>query len=119
MVFVKPHTVPRTWSLLGRLRFLLLYRRRKAVCNRPSLARTARLVDAHLALHDRLGTAWELRDEPASLIQLQRRDALKQLDKHTPRTALSLQPRRSHLILFGVALTILALFLLLPNRITT
>src|SRR5579875_3436192 len=28
---------------------------------RPSLAQTARLVDRRLALHDRLGTDWELR----------------------------------------------------------
>src|SRR2546426_1401346 len=47
-----------------------------ALWYRPSFARTARLVDARLTLHDRLSTAWELRDKSAPLISLQRRDAL-------------------------------------------
>src|SRR5712692_3592603 len=119
---------------------------------RPSFARTARRVDARLALHDRLSTAWELRDEsapppsnamspapqrsvgstafrstyppfprsprhtlPAPLVVLQRRDALKQLNKHTPSATLSLRPRRSRLILFGVVILSLALLVFLPN----
>src|SRR6266567_4659551 len=102
---------------------------------RPSFARSARRVDTRLALHDRLSTAWELRDEsapppsnamsaplrsarhtlPAPLIVLQRRDALKQLNKHTPSATLSLRPRRSRLILFGVVILALALLVFLPN----
>src|SRR5215467_11152275 len=85
---------------------------------RPSLARVARIIDARLKLHDRLSTAWELRDESAPLITLQRRDALKQLGKHTPATAISLRPRRSHLILFAVVILALALLVFLPNPMT-
>ncbi len=82
---------------------------------RPSLARTAHQVDSRLSLHDRLGTAWEMRDETAVLYRLQRRDALKQLGKHTPRTAISLRPQRSRLLAVGIAAVILVLLLLLPN----
>src|SRR5436305_480325 len=50
-----------------------------ALWYRPSLTRTTRLVDTRLSLHDRLGTAWEMRNETAPLYGLQRRDALKHL----------------------------------------
>ena len=82
---------------------------------RPSFARSARLVDARLSLHDRLSTAWELRDDSAPISVLQRHDALKQLSKHTPAVAISLRPRRIRLITTGVVAIVLALLLLLPN----
>lgn len=85
---------------------------------RPSLARTTRLVDTLLSLHDRLGTAWEMRNENAPLFGLQRRDALKQLGKHSPRTAISLRPQRSNLIIAGIVVVLLALLILLPNPMT-
>ena len=90
-----------------------------ALWYRPSFTRTARLVDVRLTLHDRLSTAWELRNESAPLITLQRRDALKQLGKHTPVTAVTLRPRRSFLILFAVVVIALALLVFLPNPMTT
>jgi hypothetical protein len=86
---------------------------------RPSLPRTARLVDARLSLRDRLGTAWEMRDQTSALHTLQRRDALQQIGKHTPAAAISLRPRRSRLILFAIAVIALALLVLLPNPMTT
>jgi len=89
-----------------------------AVWYRPSFGRTARQVDARLALYDRLSTAWELRDESAPLAVLQRRDALKQLDRHRPATAISLRPRRVGLIAFGVVVSALALLVFLPNPMT-
>src|SRR5712691_10504183 len=85
---------------------------------RPSLSRTTRLVDSRLALHDRLSTAWEMRDETAPLFGMQRRDALKQLGKYTPRTAISLRPHRSSLIALVVVVAVLVLLVLLPNPMT-
>lgn len=82
---------------------------------RPTFAITARRVDKQLKLHDRLSTAWELRDEVSSLATLQRRDALKQLGTYTPKAALSLRPTRSLLIVFGVALLAIVALLILPN----
>lgn len=82
---------------------------------RPSFARSARNVDTRLALHDRLGTAWELRDDSTPISMLQRRDALKQLRKHKPAATISLWPGRNHLITFGVVVIALVLLLFLPN----
>ncbi len=86
-----------------------------ALWYRPTYATTARRVDTQLKLHDRLSTAWELRDEVSTLATLQRRDALKQLGMYTPRNALSLRPTRSLLIVFGVALLALIALFILPN----
>ena len=86
-----------------------------ALWNRPTFATTARRVDKQLRLHDRLSTAWELRDEVSSLATLQRRDALKQLGTYTPKAALSLRPTRSLLIVFGVTLLALIALFILPN----
>ena len=63
-----------------------------AIWRRPSLSHTARVTDRRLSLHDRLSTAWELRDQSAPLAKLQRHDALKHLQKHTPAKTLSLRP---------------------------
>jgi hypothetical protein len=82
---------------------------------RPSLARAARIVDRRLGLHDRLGTAWELRDETSSLAQLQRRDALQQLEQHTPAKTFSLHPGRFALLLFAIAALAFLLLVVLPN----
>jgi RNase P protein component len=90
-----------------------------AIWYRPSFARSAHVVDARLALHDRLSTAWELRNNSAPISVLQRRDALKQLGKHTPAAAIPLWPRRMRLITFGAVVIALALLLLLPNQMDT
>ncbi|MEO6893071.1 MAG: hypothetical protein ABI456_24890, partial [Ktedonobacteraceae bacterium] len=90
-----------------------------ALWRRPSLARTARLVDRQLSLQDRLGTAWELRAESAPLPVLQRRDALKQLSAHTPARSITLRPRRSFLLTLGIVVLVLALLVLLPNPMVT
>src|SRR6266566_3450749 len=89
-----------------------------ALWYRPSFARAARLVDARLALHDRLSTAWELRDESTTLAKLQRRDALKHLGRHTPVSTISLWPGRAGLIAFGIVIIGLALLIFLPNPMT-
>src|ERR1051326_962741 len=89
-----------------------------AIWDRPSLGRAARLVDARLSLHDRVGTAWEMRDETTPLYGLQRRDALKQLNQHIPGRDISLRPRRSSLITSGIVVVALALLVLLPNPMT-
>ncbi len=94
-------------SLLGALGAALWYR--------PSFARSARLVDARLSLHDRLSTAWELRGDAAPIAVLQRRDALQRLSKHIPAATISLWPRRTRLIAIGVVVIAFVLLLLLPN----
>ena len=85
---------------------------------RPSLAMTARLVDTQLALHDRLGTAWELRQESSALASLQRRDTLAQLEKHTPTQALSLKLSRTAVIAAAIVTLAFVLLLVLPNPMT-
>ena len=85
---------------------------------RPSLQRTARLVDRRVSLRDRLATAWEMREQTSALSTLQRRDALQQLGRHTPVAAISLRPRRSRLVLFAVVALALALLVWLPNPMT-
>jgi hypothetical protein len=94
-------------SLLGALGAALWY------C--PSFARSARLIDARLSLHDRLSTAWELRGDAAPIAVLQRRDALQRLSKHIPAATISLWPRRTRLIAIGVVVIAFVLLLLLPN----
>ena len=86
-----------------------------ALWSRPSLAATAYRVDVHLALYDRVGTAWELGDEVSVLSKLQRRDALDQLKKYTPKKSLSLRPQRSLLIFFTTLVLITSLLIVLPN----
>jgi len=82
---------------------------------RLSLAYSAYYIDTQLALHDRLSTAWELRDNSTPISVLQRRDALRQLSKHTPSAIISLWPGRVRLLTFGIAAIALALLLLIPN----
>jgi hypothetical protein len=86
-----------------------------ALWNRPSLARSAHDIDIQLALHDRLSTAWELRDNSAAISALQRRDALQQLSKQTPVATISLWPGRVRLITFGITAIALVMLLLIPN----
>jgi hypothetical protein len=86
-----------------------------AIWLHPSFARSARLVDARLALHDRLSTAWELRNDSTPISLLQRHDALKQLSQHTPAAAISLKPRPFHLLSLGVVVIALVFLLVLPN----
>src|SRR6266700_1426742 len=86
-----------------------------ALWYRPSISRTARVVDRRLALHNRVGTAWELRDETSNLARLQRRDALQQLRKHSPSKDMPLRLGRPTLVIFGLIVVALALLLLLPN----
>ena len=94
---------------------ILLFAISAALWYRPSLARSANYIDTHLTLHDRLSTAWELRDNSAPISVLQRRDALQQLSKHTPATTIFLWPGRIRLFAFGIAAIALALLLLIPN----
>jgi hypothetical protein len=82
---------------------------------RPSLARTALLVDHHLGLHDRMGTAWELREESSTLAGLQRRDALKHLKDFSPASAISLRPTRAILLTIAGLVVAIALCIALPN----
>jgi hypothetical protein len=90
-----------------------------AVWYRPSFARSAHYIDAQLALHDRISTAWELRDDSAPISVLQRRDALRQLRKHTPVVTIPLWPGRVRLLTFAIAAIALALLILLPNPMNT
>jgi hypothetical protein len=89
-----------------------------ALWRRPSLSHTARVTDRSLSLHDRLSTAWELRDQSAPLAKLQRHDALKQLQKHTPAKTLSLRPQRSTALFFLLVAVFFVLLLVLPNPMT-
>ncbi|HEV2659743.1 MAG TPA: hypothetical protein VGU68_04040, partial [Ktedonobacteraceae bacterium] len=89
-----------------------------ALWRRPSLAHTTRLVDARLSLHDRLSTAWELREQPGTLARLQRRDALRQLQKHKPTATISLRPRRTSVLLFAIIVLAFVLLIALPNPMT-
>ncbi|MBA2393721.1 MAG: hypothetical protein H0V70_13370, partial [Ktedonobacteraceae bacterium] len=89
-----------------------------ALWRRPSISQTARATDRSLSLHDRLSTAWELRDQSASLAKLQRHDALKQLQKHTPAKTLSLRPRRSTALFFLLIAACFVLLFVLPNPMT-
>jgi hypothetical protein len=90
-----------------------------ALWRRPALSHTARLADQRLSLHDRLGTAWELRNQSIPLAKLQRRDALKQLQKHTPAKTLSLRPGRSTALFFIIVAAFFAILLVLPNPMTS
>lgn len=86
-----------------------------ALWYRPTFARSARNVDARLALYDRLSTAWELRGDATPISVLQRRDALKQLNKHTPAATIPLWPGRMRLITLSIVVTLLILLVFLPN----
>lgn len=85
---------------------------------RPSLTRTARVIDRRLALHDRLSTAWEFQHKTSTLATMQRRDALTQLGKHTPSKSVSLRASRSYLVILGIVAIAFVLLLLLPNPMT-
>ncbi len=90
-----------------------------ALWYRPSFARSAHYTDTHLALHDRISTAWELRDDSAPISVLQRRDALRQLRKHAPTVTISLWPGRVRLLTFAIATIALAVLILIPNPMNT
>jgi hypothetical protein len=86
---------------------------------RPSFTRSAHFIDTRLALQDRISTAWEIRYDSTPISALQRRDALRQLRKHTPAATISLWPGRVRLLLFGLAAIALAVLILLPNPMNT
>ena len=90
-----------------------------ALWYRPSFARSAHYTDIHLALYDRISTAWELRDDSAPISVLQRRDALRQLRKHAPTVTISLWPGRVRLLTFAIATIALAVLILIPNPMNT
>lgn len=90
-----------------------------AIYYRPTLADSARRVDALLGLRDRLGTAWEYREDSSSLPALQRRDALEKLAAFTPARALSLRPGRGRLLTMGLVALAFVLLLVLPNPVNT
>src|SRR5579884_4023640 len=85
----------------------------------PSIEGATHIVDSHLKLQDRLGTAWEMRDQASTLAVLQRRDALQQLKQHTPAATFSFRLRRSSLLASLIALLVLALLIVLPNPMNT
>jgi hypothetical protein len=89
-----------------------------ALWDRPTITHTASIVDRQLHLHDRMRTAWELREQSSVLTGLQRRDALKQLQQYTPATSLPIRFRRSTPTLALVGCIILALLITLPNPMT-
>lgn len=82
---------------------------------RPSTEGTAHIVDSKLQLQDRISTAWEMRDQKATLAVLQRRDALQQLKQYAPTTTIDLRPGRSTLIALAVVIMALVLLIVLPN----
>lgn len=84
---------------------------------RPTFAYCARRVDALLGLHDRLGTAWEYREDSAPLPALQRRDALERLGAFAPASAISLRPGRTRLLALGIVALAFVLLLVLPNPV--
>src|ERR1051326_1975538 len=90
-----------------------------AIYYRPTLSESARRADALLGLRDRLGTAWEYRDDSSSLPALQRRDALEKLAAFTPTRALSLRPGRARLLTIGIVVFAFILLLVLPNPVNT
>jgi len=98
---------------------VLLFAVGVALWYRPSFERSARYIDTQLALHDRVSTAWEMRDDSAPISVLQRRDALQQLRKHAPAVTISLRPGRVRLLLFGIATIAIAVLILVPNPMNT
>jgi hypothetical protein len=90
-----------------------------ALWYRPSFARSAHYIDSRLALHDRISTALELRDDFAPISVLQRRDALRQLRKYIPAATISLSPGRVRLLTFAIATIALAVLVLIPNPMNT
>ncbi|GCE06253.1 hypothetical protein [Dictyobacter aurantiacus] len=85
---------------------------------RPTNTGTAHMVDERLSLHDRVGTAWELRDQTSVLAGLQRRDALKQLRAYTPARSIALRLSRATTITLVVLLLLLTTLILVPNPMT-
>ncbi|GCE27802.1 hypothetical protein KDA_32860 [Dictyobacter alpinus] len=85
---------------------------------RPTLTATAQRIDQRLELHDRIGTAWELRDKTSVLAGLQRRDALKKLQAHTPARSISLRLQRATTITLVVLLLLLIPLIFAPNPMT-
>ncbi|GHO84688.1 hypothetical protein [Dictyobacter formicarum] len=85
---------------------------------RPTNTSTAHMVDERLSLHDRVGTAWELRDQTSVLAKLQRRDALKQLGANTPAKSIALRLQRATTITLVVLLLLLVPLVLAPNPMT-
>src|SRR5258708_7721512 len=90
-----------------------------AVWFHPNITQTAHIVDTRLALHDRMSTAWELRNEISVISTLQRRDALRQLEKQTPTTAIPLRQQRSTLLILFIVTVILAFLVVMPNPMLT
>ncbi len=86
---------------------------------RPALAQSARRIDALLGLRDRLGTAWEYRNDSSSLPALQRRDALEKLAAFTPTRSITLRPGRARLLTIGIVALAFVLLLVLPNPVNT
>lgn len=89
-----------------------------AIWCRPSLARAASAIDQQLGLHDRMSTAWELREQSSVLVGLQRRDALQQLAKYKPATTFPLRLQRSTVLALVCTTLVLALLIFLPNPMT-
>jgi hypothetical protein len=89
-----------------------------AIWYRPSFAHAASIIDKRLALHDRMSTAWELREQSSALTGLQRSDALKQLAKYKPATTFPLRLQRSMVLTLICSILAVALLMFLPNPMT-
>ncbi len=85
----------------------------------PHSRSSSHYIDTQLALHDRISTAWELRDDSTPISVLQRRDALRQLRKHAPAATISLWPGRVRLLTFGIATIAIVILILIPNPMNT
>ena len=115
--FIPWYTV--SYWAIGFTTGILLYAIGAALWYRPSFARTSHYIDSQLTLHDRIRTAWELRDDSTPISVLQRRDALRQLRKHAPAATISLWPGRVRLLTFGIASIAIAVLILIPNPMNT
>ena len=81
----------------------------------PSFEAVARQADSHLALSDRLGTAWELRSTNSTFAVLQRQNALDLARGRDPAERVSILPGRNHFLPILVGLLLIGLLLTLPN----
>ena len=81
----------------------------------PSFESVARQADHLLALSDRLGTAWELRDSNSTFAVLQRQNALDLARGRDPAATVRIRPGRSHFLPILVGLVLIGLLMTVPN----
>ena len=86
-----------------------------SLLRKPSIKAVARQADRLLALSDRLGTAWELRNSNSTFAVLQRRNALDLARGQDPAERVRIGPGRSHFLPILVGLVLMGLLLTVPN----